>query len=39
MQAICAILFIGLPVLVCIVIPMCFLNAVDRDNPADPDMW
>lgn len=32
-------LFIGIPVLVLIVIPMAFLNNLDKHNPPHPDMW
>lgn len=39
MQIVGAILFLGVPVLVCIVLPIMFINDLDCCNPSDPDMW
>lgn len=39
MRIIAALLFIGVPILVCIVIPMLALHHLDKHNQPPPWMW
>lgn len=39
MEAVGILFVIGLPVLIFIVLPMAFLNSLDKQNPPNPDMW